>query len=81
MLRLWDTETRKPIGEPFKGHEGFVYSAAFSPNDSRIVTASDDKTVRLWDIDTNKPNAELITDTDRTAPGIADRRGVRLPGL
>jgi hypothetical protein len=26
--RLWDGETGKPIGEPLKGHEGRVLSAA-----------------------------------------------------
>ena len=32
-----------------KGHEGAVTSAAFSPDGSRILTASGDKTARLWD--------------------------------
>src|SRR5262249_31585682 len=32
-----------------RGHEDVVYSAAFSPDGSRIVTASWDKTARIWD--------------------------------
>jgi TIR domain/WD domain, G-beta repeat len=31
------------------GHEDWVNSAAFSPDGSRIVTASQDKTARIWD--------------------------------
>jgi WD40 repeat protein len=36
------------------GHEGAVSSAAFSPDGSRIVTASYDKTARLWDVANGK---------------------------
>jgi len=32
-----------------QGHNGVVWSAAYSPDGSRVVTASDDGTARLWD--------------------------------
>lgn len=32
-----------------RGHEGSVYSAVFSPNGRRVVTASIDRTARIWD--------------------------------
>ena len=35
-------------------------SAAFSPDGQRIVTASQDKTARLWDAATGKPIGEPL---------------------
>jgi WD40 repeat protein len=36
------------------GHTDFVYGAAMTPDQKRIVSASRDKTVRSWDISTGK---------------------------
>ncbi len=38
----------------FVGHESTVYSAVFSRDSRRLATCSDDRTVRLWDIDTGQ---------------------------
>jgi WD40 repeat protein len=42
------------------GHDGPVTAAAFSPDGARIVTASSDKTARLWDAATGKGPARLV---------------------
>ena len=42
-----------------RGHEGYVWSAAFSSDGARIVTASKDYTARVWDAATGKPIAKL----------------------
>ncbi|APR75292.1 High-affnity carbon uptake protein Hat/HatR [Minicystis rosea] len=38
-------------GETFRGHEGPVASVAVTPDEKHIVTASWDKTVRVWSVD------------------------------
>ncbi|KAG9510964.1 Serine-threonine kinase receptor-associated protein [Fragariocoptes setiger] len=43
--------TNEPI--IYTGHEGSVRHALFYDNDKRFVTASEDKTVRFWDVASN----------------------------
>jgi predicted NACHT family NTPase len=43
-----------------EGHRRGVFSAAFSPDGKRIVTASADKTARLWDAETGKQIGEPL---------------------
>lgn len=42
-----------------RGHTGPVYTASFSPDGSTVVTASNDKTARVWDARTGQLEAEL----------------------
>ena len=42
-LRLWDAKSGQPIGEPLRGHEGWVSSVALSADGARIVSGSGDK--------------------------------------
>ena len=45
----------------FTNHTAGVKSASFSPDGKRVVTASEDKTARVWDADTGKPMGEPMT--------------------
>jgi WD40 repeat protein len=42
-----------------KGHIGYVLTIAFSPDGSRIVSGSQDNTIRIWDVQTAKQTHRL----------------------
>ena len=53
IAHLWDATTGKHV-RTFKGHTKGIYCAALSSDSSLLVTASEDLTVRLWDLASGK---------------------------
>jgi WD40 repeat protein len=60
------------------GHEDFIRHAAFSPDGTRIVTASDDKTARVWDARTGIELAVLSGHDDRVTCASYSPDGARI---
>jgi hypothetical protein len=72
-VRIWDAETGAALREPLEGHTNrvtsvafspHVTSVAFSPHVERIVSGSEDNTVRIWDAETGAFRTPLKGHTD-----------------
>ena len=60
---LNQTSSPGVIGTPME-HDAIIYSAQFSPDGQRIVTASKDGTARVWDAATGDPIGEPMESND-----------------
>jgi WD40 repeat protein len=63
--RLWNAHTGAPLGAPLPHEPDEVYSAAFSPDDTLLVTAGVDPdthrgTARFWNVATQVPDDEPL---------------------
>lgn len=60
-LRLWDTATGEPVGQPLLGHNGTVRSVAFSQDGQHIVSGFLDGTLQLGDATTGVPIGQPLS--------------------
>ena len=52
-----------------KGHTGIITSCKFSPDGTQIVSGSEDKTIRIWDV-ARGLSAHKLTKKDATRIGL-----------
>jgi WD40 repeat protein len=55
VLEVWRLDTNEQVAGQAVGHRGGINRILFTPDGKRVVTASDDHTVRLWDAASGKP--------------------------
>jgi hypothetical protein len=48
-IKFWDAETGDLMGKPLTGHTRTINHIKFSSDGSRLISDSDDKTIRIWD--------------------------------
>lgn len=66
-LRLWNLESGVQIGEDWRDDgekKEEVYNIALSPNNTIVASGGQDKTVRLWEVETGKVITKWTGHTD-----------------
>lgn len=63
-LAVWDVENGV-VHRELRGHSGFVTSVAFHPLDARrLISAGEDRAVRIWDVPSQREVLRLHAQTD-----------------
>jgi WD40 repeat protein len=62
---LFETDTARLV-QQFKGHSGWVNSVVFAPGARQIITAGNDLTTRVWDIESGKDRCRFVAFEDGT---------------
>jgi WD40 repeat protein len=65
------------LAEPL-AHQDWVLAAAFSPDGTRVVTASADRTARGWDARTGKPLTEPLAHQGKVTAAAFSADGTRV---
>jgi centriolar protein POC1 len=63
LIKLWYPGTATKT-KTIKGHTAAVKSVRFTPDGESILSSSDDKSIKLWDINTLKFKSSYIGHTN-----------------
>ncbi|KAJ3299413.1 snoRNA-binding rRNA-processing protein [Borealophlyctis nickersoniae] len=69
LVQLFDLNSRA-ILRTLSGHDGAVHVTRFSPDQNQILSAGDDRTVRIWDVPTQTPAALFNEHEDYVRAGL-----------
>lgn len=76
-VQVFDTNSRT-ILRSFRGHALPVHVSHFSSEPTQVLTASDDRTVRLWDLPEQKELRRFDAHTDYVRAGVVSRDNANL---
>src|SRR5262249_50413379 len=62
-VQLYDSATGNPVGKAIS-HTNYVYTGAFHPDGKSLLTASADRTARLWSVPDGKPLSSPLQHQD-----------------
>ncbi len=63
IIHIWDATNGKPAKD-LPGHSAKINSLKFSPDSSKLLSGSVDKTLRVWDVAAGKVYAQIETPTE-----------------
>ena len=72
---MWDLQEKKVL-KILKGHTAFGWSACFSPDSLRIASASGDKSVKIWSIESGVCEDTFTGHTDQVVRAVFSPDGL-----
>ena len=75
--RIWDAHNGKALGEAMR-HVDWAYSAAFSADGTRVVTASRDGKARIWDAHSRQTLGEAMRHQSEVRSAVFSADGTRV---
>ena len=58
-VRVWNSQSGKPVGLPLTGHSSSVRGVSFSPGTLQIISGSVDSTIRVWSAPHDKLSQQI----------------------
>lgn len=77
-VELWNRDTQQANPRELKGHEGLIVSLQFSRDSKWLLTASKDRTARIWPVDTPGAENVLYGHTLALSSASFDQKGERV---
>jgi len=61
LINIYNTDTFTKLDKQLMGHTDSITRVIFSPDNQQVITASQDSTVRVWDLSENSIEPHLFT--------------------